>query len=112
MIDFIKAHYELVGSCVLLVLSLLLTLLKKKPVKVIDSVMTAICRVLPGLLTEAEKLFGQGRGEDKLNWVLAQVCLYINETCPEVNFGLYREPVKVLIEDILSTPQKKGEKNG
>ena len=42
LIEFIKSHYELIGSILLVLLSLILTLVKKKPVKVVDTLAQAL----------------------------------------------------------------------
>ena len=111
VINFYQANKEWLDKVIYLLITIIVTILvsviKKKPVKVIDTVKECITRLLPYCICDAEKT--DLKGEDKK--VFALQCLYklLKEFGYEEIYDQYREFAAELIEVILSTPQKKGE---
>lgn len=105
--EFIKNHYELIGSILLILISIILTLVKKKPViNKIDEVKAYILEVLPGIIKEVEC---PGHGIDKKLLVLNSVKLLIATKFNFYDFESIKLFVSEAIENILSTPTKKEE---
>lgn len=109
MIEILKENWKLILEVVVLLASIIFFIVKKKPVKVIDSLKTAIMRILPILINEAEEKFGAGNGAEKNKFVLQSVIDDLKVTQPGVDVNFYLPFIRKFIEDILSTPQKKGE---
>lgn len=110
VLQFIERHYEIIFSCFAAIFSLIMFLIKKKPIKIVDSVKTAILSSVPGLIVDAESKFGSGHGIEKFNFVFDSVVNMLKATQPGIEVELYYWTIKKAIEDILATPQKKEEK--
>lgn len=108
MIDFLKMYWREILSVVFFLLSLILYIVRKKPVKVVDTLKEIICRILPALINQAEMIEGLS-GADKLKLVLDAVVNVLKDD----GFGddvikSYLPFAKEQVEIILSTPTKKG----
>ena len=80
MKQFILENWRLIVEVVLLVGSTVLFILRKKPVKVIDTLKETIVRLLPGLINLAEtKVEYSGNGSAKLMFVLEQLQKVLRE---------------------------------
>lgn len=104
ILEFITAHYELIFSVFLCFTSLIISLFKKKPVKVCDTLKQFIADALPGFINKAEN--SGLKGSDKLNLVLE----YVDEFLKSYGFEFtdyYKNYVIKQIENILTTPTKK-----
>lgn len=110
MIDFLSQYWKQLLEVFALVLSVVFMLIRKKPVKVVDTLREVIVRVLPALINQAELQPGI-KGEDKLAYVIAALTSILHD----LNYGdevidQYLPFAKEQVELILSTPQKKGVK--
>lgn len=105
LFSFIKNHYELIISCVLVLLSLILQLLKKKPVlNKLAEIKARILEVLPLLIQKVEV---PGDGSTKKVLVLKEIQLLVAKEFKFFDFNVLLDFVSQAIEEILSCPQKK-----
>lgn len=114
MIDFIVKNWRLIVELVLLLASIVLLIVKKKPLKLVDSVKTMIISYLPEVINRVEAYCKQ-RGfssKDKLRMAvfIIQDYLVSNFGLTESELPLYTDFIIGHIESILSTPQKKEDK--
>lgn len=104
-IDFLKAHYELIVSCLCLLISVFLTLIKKKPsYNKLDEIKSYILSVLPLLISNVEC---PGNGETKKALVIKEVQLLLAKNFGFTSYDYISVFVSNAIEDILRTPTKK-----
>ena len=108
MKTFLIENWRLLLECALVLVSSVLFIVRKKPVKVVDTLKEVIVRILPALINAAELKDGI-KGKDKLAYVLAQ----LKEVLRSMNYGddivdQYLPFATEQVEIILSTPQKKG----
>lgn len=112
VIAFYNFNKEWIDKLVYLLVSILvmviLSVLKKKPVKVVDTLKEKILSQLPLVMLEAEKKYGAGHGAEKLQFVIDFFIWSFDKN--GLTLGkTYIEFIKESVENILSTPQKKGE---
>ena len=111
MIEFVKSYWKLIVALILVALDVVILLFKKRPLKVVDAVTSVISEVLPVLIGQAECEYPQGHGDLKLKLVVDLCKNYLQSslglTAEEV--AKYDELIKLRVEAILSTPQKKGD---
>lgn len=109
-VEFVIAHWDLILSVAVFILSFILALLKKKPVEVVESLKGMLMQLLPYWINEAEVKFpGESRGLEKINYVVDKAQSWFNEQ--GFKFGIfYNSFVRDQVEQILSTPKKKGVK--
>lgn len=107
--EFIVRYWKYISIAIVIIIEVLIILIKKKPVKVIDGVKSAILASLPDYIAEAEAKFGKGKGEEKLKYVVAKCLLDLKNAQPELDCSLYIDLIQDAVESILKTPQKKGE---
>lgn len=109
-VDFICNHWDLILSVAVFILSFILALLKKKPVEVVESLKGMLMQLLPYWINEAEAKFPDPKsGNDKINFVIHRASEWFEQQ--GFKFGLfYNGFVKDQVEQILSTPKKKGVK--
>lgn len=107
VLDFIKTYYKeiIVIGCNLIVLIVYL-LRRKNSVNLIDSIKKDILEILPSLISKVEV---PGRGPDKLNAVLEATLSYLRKVYKLKDPVILTDYIKESIEEILSTPSKKGE---
>lgn len=108
MKDFFIQNWRLIMEALLVLVSFIFMIVRKRPTKVIDTIQGLILRLLPGLINQAEIKFGSGNGSGKLSFVLQS----LKEVLSELGYGdevvaPYLSFVKDQVEVILSTPQKK-----
>lgn len=92
------------------VISLVCLFIRKKPVKVVDTVREVIIRLLPYCISQAEKLIN-ATGADKKEYALSLLWKLLSEivsVSSEDLSSMYSEFASDEVEVILSTPQKKG----
>lgn len=109
MKEFFLQNYKyiIVGLCWLL--NFIILLLKKNKLVVKDTIFENLLLMLPTLIKQAEE--SGGTGSDKkalvlsyaLNWLVS----FTSKTFEEIK-SLYADRVSRAVEEILSTPQKKG----
>lgn len=92
-------------------ISLLTSFLRKKPVFNTEAALLAdVYDLLPHLINEAEEKFGKGHGSEKMEYCLNHVLHYFGISNLIVFETHFIEKLKYYIEEILSTPSKKGGK--
>ena len=112
MLEFLLAYWKLITLVLLIIVNIIINLVRRP--KVIDTIIDTINSYVPTAINDAEKAIGSGNGSSKLNYAVNNVISYL-----EFRFNLshsvlerYKKYIVVAIENVLSTPQKKGEKNG
>lgn len=112
MINFFKLYWREIINVVAILISIVICCLKKKPVKVYDTLKEIICRSLPSLIGLVEKT--DLKGDDKMKLLLDN----LQEFLRTLGYGdevivQYLPFARCQVEAILDTPQKKkGEFNG
>lgn len=105
IIDFIKSYYREIIDIILVIISVVFFIIRKKPIKVVDTIREVICRVLPGAICSAE---GQDlKGDAKRVFALS----IVKEIIIELGYAWsddYEKFAGDQLEIILSTPSKKG----
>lgn len=106
--DFLIQNWRLILEVALVVISVVLLIVKKKPVNVVDTIKEIIVRILPALINQAEMIVGLS-GQDKLRLVLDA----LSKVLKDDGFGddvikSYLPFAQEQVEIILSTPTKKG----
>lgn len=107
IINFIKAYWREILEVIAILISIVICCIKKKPVKVVDTLKEVIVRLLPGVILLAEKT--ELKGDDKLKFALDQLQEILREMKYDADIISQYLPFAVdQVELILSTPQKKG----
>ena len=106
-VDFVSKYWYLILPAVEILCTIIIVVLRKKPVKVLDTLKEVICRVLPSLIVAAERT--GLKGSDKMKWLLDELAKVLRE----LNYGddviaQYLPFAMDQVELILSCPQKKG----
>ena len=105
LLNFLHDHWQVILSIFLLILSVVVSLIKKKPVyNTMDKILLSVYEQLPVFISLVEK---DGHGSEKLQTVLALVKTYVLDKYGFNNFDVIKSQVTAYIEDILTTPQKK-----
>lgn len=107
ILNFLQNYWREIAWILGLILSIVLCCVRKKPVKVVDTLKEKILFELPEVISAAEERFGAGHGAEKLQFVLdfftwefSKNGLVMGET--------YIKFIKSSVENILATPSKKG----
>lgn len=104
VIDFIKENWQLIASVITLICSLVIFILKKKPViNEMDCILLKVLEKLPSWISQAESLKG---ADVKKSLVIESVKKYVKS---EFSYSLpdsYIALIDSYIEKILETPQK------
>lgn len=102
--DFAVKNWQFVLSFLALCLSLIFSVIRKRPLEVYDTIATIVLKNLPKLINLAETT--SLKGHDKVIYVMDLLKqLFIMNG---INFNEnYQQLAEKAIEDILSTPQKK-----
>lgn len=116
ILDFIKAYWREIIEVVAILISIVICCIKKKPIKIVDSVKAQLIETLPTIINRVENykdVFEPTRklsGDEKLRMALniCEAFLVDDLHIPEADLCIYRSWLVQHIEDILSTPQKKG----
>lgn len=109
MKEFLITNWRWLLEACLVIVAFVLMLIRKKPVKVVETLSTLICRLLPGLINEAEIKFGAGHGAAKLQNVIDNLVRILSECgYGDEAISSYLPWAKGQVEVILSTPKKKG----
>lgn len=109
MKEFLISNWRLIAEGLCAIAALVFMFVRKKPIKVVDTLQQIILRLLPGLINQAEIQFGPGKGSAKLEFVID----LLKKVLSELGYGdevvsPYLSFAKDQVEVILSTPQKKG----
>lgn len=102
--NWIFQNWRLVLEGVLLIASVVILIIKKKP---INSIITAIYCASVEAIKVAE--LSDYKGKDKLNYCVGIVNASLKHSFPDLEVGTYYHLIVKTIEEILSTPQKKGD---
>ena len=102
---FILENWQWMVEVIAAIIALVLFIVRKKPVKVLDTVKECISRLLPYVIKEAEKT--DLKGEDKMVFALQTLYALLKDFGYEEVYNNYRDFAREQIELILSTPQKK-----
>ena len=102
--NFILSHYEAILSVLTLIISIVILIIRKKPVlslnqRIYDLSITAV--------KEAEKKYGGLRGSKKLDFAIDYVVQCLTALYPDLDITRYVAYIEYVIESILSTPHKK-----
>lgn len=109
MKEFLIQNWRIILEAVLVVAAGVLALIRKKPIKIVDTIRENIATWLPALIDKAE--MSGYKGAEKLIYCLDLVYSVLCQkwmTREEFDRD-YLEFTKAQIEAILTTPQKKGE---
>lgn len=101
--EFIKNHYELIGSIILVLVSFILALVKKRPVNSLTATLYDLC-IKAVNLCESSNVVGS---DEKLAFALKLVHTFLDEIYPGIKSSQYDSVIIKTIEEILSTPHKK-----
>lgn len=109
-INFISTNYRLILEVVLLIVSVVIFILRKKPVEVTKTIMELIYTLVPQEINSYERFYGSGHGTEKKKSVVDFVLAEIERkyALNDAQRSFYTSLIKSVIEEILSTPQKKG----
>lgn len=88
-------------TAISLIASILQAIKTKKYEKLIK--LAKVVQKIPEFICEAEEILGNGNGQAKLSYVLDK----INIKCLQAGIEFNEDALKVEIENILKTPQKK-----
>lgn len=102
IIDFLIDNWKTVVEIVVLLTTIILWIIRKRPVQVVDTLKGTILRLLPYCISQAEN---QPKGE-KLSFCLSLLASTLAELGIELNDD-YKAFATEQVEIILSTPQKK-----
>ena len=103
MIEFLQNYWQLLVALACFVVELLVIILKRN--KVVDSAYSLTLEWLPSVIASAEKLFGAKSGDKKLAWCIDIAKAYYLSVGGTRDIS---ELLRVAIENILDTPEKKG----
>lgn len=105
VLDFIVKYWDILASAILVIASIIIMAIKKKPViNEMDNILLKVLEKLPEWISSAESLKG---AEVKKSIVLESVKKYVAEQFSLTLPDQYIAFISAKIEDILSTPQKK-----
>ena len=109
MLDFLLTYWKIITLVALIVINITINLVKKP--KVIDTIIDTINSYVPTAINDAEKAIGPGNGSSKLNYAVNNVLNYLEFRFNLTNIVLqrYKKYIVLAIENVLTTPQKKGE---
>ena len=104
--NFISRHYELIISVITLIISVVIFIVRKKPINSVYSRIWSLA-VSSIQITEAQC---HGSSKDKLSYCLDLIYSALLKEYPNLDITRYEIFIKCAIEIILSTPQKKEDK--
>ena len=106
MIDFVQSYYQFIAlgfSVLIFVLDVVILGIKNR--QPLMTIYSKIREWLPGVLIAAEET--SMKGEEKLSFAVDLIKGYLVKAFPKVDPDKYTRVIKELIEETLSTPQKK-----
>lgn len=103
--SLIKANWELITGIICLIISVIVSIIRKRPVNDIFSYLYPFC-IEAVSTVEKSSILG---ADQKLNAGISYVVERLRVTFPGIRAEKYLEIIASIIEAILSTPQKKGE---
>lgn len=115
VINFIQTYWTYISAGILILIEVLILILKKRPKSIDDfkSCLDQVINLVPHLILDAEH---PGDGEKKkelvVAYALAMFKKLLNRDITDSEYHIVKEAVQEQVELILSTPQKKGAKDG
>lgn len=107
LIEFLSFYWREIFDLAVLFISVVLCLIRKRPVvNEMDTIKNDILGVLPVLINSVEK---PGEGAQKKSTVMNLVAAYVKKKYKIDLDGSLISYIDNVIENILSTPKKKGE---
>ena len=103
-INFLVDNWQFVSTCGISVVSFILLLIFRRG-KITANLPNDVYCELTQLIKEAESLYGSGHGKEKKEYVITKFYGFHPHTDGS---NLWSYLIDPFIEDILSTPQKKG----
>lgn len=103
VIDFLRDNWKVVVEIVVLLTTIILWIIRKRPVQVVDTIKETICRLLPYCISQAEN---EPKGT-KLDFCISLLASTLEGLGIHFNDD-YKAFALEQVEVILSTPQKKG----
>ena len=107
IVNFLREHWQLISFVLVVILEVVLLFVKtlkvnvKLPTNTLDQILEYV--------KYAEKVYGSGHGQEKLNYVVNR---YLQHNDIQKVFQSEVEYwIKLLVESILESPQKKGVKD-
>lgn len=108
MIDFLKAYWREILEVVILLASIVICCIKKRPVKVVDTLRELILQLLPGCINASEIEAAGLPGKDKKEYAINLLLEVLQgQGYGDDTIAPYLPFIKSQVEVILSTPQKK-----
>ena len=114
MIEFLKAHYDFVLSCILFILTLVVFIIRKRPVTkvgLLSEIKEKVLERIPLLISMVEH---PKDGDAKKNLVIESSLEFITQlvghTLSDVERDYFVTFVSNSIESILNTPERKKQK--
>lgn len=109
--NFVVQHWQVILSVVLFVASLVVAIVRKKPINSYLAFLFDCCVQSINLVEKLCKLEApELKGQDKLDLCVDYVLGCLKEAYPGIEASRYKSIVIKTIENILDTPQKKGGK--
>ena len=102
LFNFICLHWESILSILMFVVSVVIFIIKKKPVRSIDSFIQCLVNMNVRIAEKSDL-----KGAEKLNYCVNLVCEALKNVYPDLDTSKYIPFIKYCIEDVLDTPQKK-----
>lgn len=102
--NFLRENWQVIASVITLIISVVVAIIRKKPV---DTIFSAIFKCSLEAVKEAENT--GLKGLEKLRYCVGLVEACLKANYPNINPISYYGYIVDVIEDILTTPQKKGE---
>lgn len=111
---FLQLYWQVVLGVILFVVSFIIAIIRKKPV---SDVLSSIYAFAVSAVIEAEGMkvsadgssFSSLNGKDKLSYAVNAVLSALHQVFPALDVKKYKPLVIDVIEELLTTPQKKGE---
>jgi len=102
---FLVNNWRLILEVVILITSFIFAVVRKRGY-VFDNSNHLYSRISE-LIVEAERQWPQGHGKEKLDYVVSHI---VEEKCGGHRIPAYEQYISLIVEKLLSIPQKKGEK--
>ena len=106
MKDFVLTYWKQILDIFSILFCITFFVIKKRPVKVVNSVLDFLYKTIPHFITLYEV---PGHGIEKREKVVDAVILALKDYFPGIDADAWRSCICNIIEEFLSTPQKKGE---
>lgn len=79
VLDFLKQYWKLISLAVLFLFNFILLIVRKKPVKIVDTIREAIAIICPYFIRVSEDKYGLGHGDVKQAYATELIIEYIKK---------------------------------